>query len=48
MSSVWALVEESFVDARKAEDLLRDAQGRRAIRQDPDAALALFAATTRP
>jgi hypothetical protein len=48
MSNVWALIEESFVDAHKAEDLLRDAQGRREIRLDPDAALALFAAATRP
>jgi hypothetical protein len=42
MSTMWALIEAVFADARKAEELLRDVERRRDFALDPDAALAGF------
>jgi hypothetical protein len=42
MSTMWALIEAVFADARKAEELLRDVERRRSFALDPEAALAGF------
>ena len=42
MSTMWALIEVCFADARKAEDVLRDFSARRELHLDPDTALAGF------
>jgi hypothetical protein len=42
MSTVWALIEAVFADARKAEELLRDAERRRDFALDPENALSGF------
>ncbi len=42
MSSMWALIEVCFADARKAEELLGELSARRELRLDPETALAAF------
>ncbi len=42
MSTVWALIEACFADARKAEELLRSVERRRELALDPEYALADF------
>jgi hypothetical protein len=42
MSTMWALIEVCFADARKAEDMLGKLSARRELRLDPENALAAF------
>ena len=42
MSSMWALIEACFADARKAEEMLGDLSAKRELRLDPENALAAF------
>ncbi len=42
MSTMWALIEVCFADARKAEELLGELSARRELRLDPENALAAF------
>ncbi len=43
MSSMWALIEVCFADARKAEEMLGELSAKRELRFDPENALAAFA-----
>ena len=42
MSTMWALIEVCFADARKAEELLGELSARRELRLDPQRALSAF------
>jgi hypothetical protein len=42
MSTMWALIEVCFADARKAEELLGELSARRELRLDPQHALSAF------
>jgi hypothetical protein len=42
MSTMWALIEVCFADARKAEELVGELSARRELRLDPQRALSAF------
>ena len=42
MSTMWALIEVCFADARKAEEMLGKLSARRELRLDPENSLAAF------